>query len=71
MEHPLSSRITHSLRGRLLTSYEVLLQIIAATRTSTGLTVNAALGENDRPTGRTLDRVGNRARRCPGHRARA
>lgn len=54
VEHRLFSRITHSLRGRPLTSYEVLLQSIAATRTSTGLTVSAVLDENDYLTGRTL-----------------
>ncbi|MFE9313459.1 hypothetical protein ACFYM5_38885 [Streptomyces sp. NPDC006706] len=51
------SRITHSLRGRPLTSYEVLLQTISATRTSTGLTVNAVLDESDYPTGRVLTRA--------------
>ncbi|MER6562688.1 hypothetical protein ABT300_34145 [Streptomyces sp. NPDC001027] len=30
MEHRLFSRITHSLRGQPLTSYEVLLQTISA-----------------------------------------
>ncbi|WP_436764495.1 ISAzo13 family transposase [Streptosporangium sp. V21-05] len=54
VEHRLFSRITHSLRGRPLTSYEVLLQSISATRTSTGLTVSAVLDEGDYPTGRTL-----------------
>ncbi|WP_435193121.1 ISAzo13-like element transposase-related protein, partial [Nonomuraea sp. bgisy094] len=50
----LFSRITHSLRGQPLTSYEVMLQTISATRTSTGLTVSAVLDDNDYPTGRTL-----------------
>ncbi|WP_449334135.1 ISAzo13 family transposase [Streptomyces kaempferi] len=54
VEHRLFSRITHSLRGRPLTSYEILLQSISATRTRTGLTVSAVLDENDYPTGRTL-----------------
>ncbi|KOT37769.1 transposase [Streptomyces caelestis] len=58
VEHRLFSRITHSLRGRPLSSYEILLQSISATRTRTrtrtGLTVKAALDENDYPTGRTL-----------------
>ncbi|MEV4251368.1 ISAzo13 family transposase [Streptosporangium canum] len=54
VEHRLFSRITHSLRGRPLTSYEVLLQSISATRTSTGLTVSAVLDDNDYPTGRML-----------------
>ncbi|WP_434974938.1 ISAzo13 family transposase [Streptosporangium saharense] len=54
VEHRLFSRITHSLRGRPLNSYEVLLQSISATRTSTGLTVSAVLDEGDYPAGRTL-----------------
>jgi hypothetical protein len=57
VEHRLFSRITHTLRGRPLTSYEVLLQSIAATRTSTGLTVSAVLDENDYPTGRTITKA--------------
>ncbi|MCX5313339.1 ISAzo13 family transposase [Streptomyces sp. NBC_00154] len=57
VEHRLFSRITHSLRGQPLTSYEVLLQTISATRTSTGLTVQAMLDENAYPTGRVLTRA--------------
>jgi hypothetical protein len=57
VEHRLFSRITHSLRGQPLTSYEVLLQTISATRTGTGLTVHAVLDENEYPTGRTLTRT--------------
>nr|WP_095877476.1 ISAzo13 family transposase [Streptomyces sp. TLI_235] len=57
VEHRLFSRITHSLRGQPLTSYEVLLQTISATRTSTGLTVQAVLDENEYPTGRTLTKA--------------
>ncbi|MCX5233395.1 ISAzo13 family transposase [Streptomyces sp. NBC_00233] len=57
VEHRLFSRITHSLRGQPLTSYEVLLQTISATRTSTGLTVQAVLDENAYPTGRTLTKA--------------
>ena len=57
VEHRLFSRITHSLRGRPLTSYEVLLQSISATRTRTGLTVSAVLDENGYPTGRKLTRA--------------
>ncbi|MET8134107.1 ISAzo13 family transposase [Streptomyces sp. NPDC005251] len=56
VEHRLFSRITHSLRGQPLTSYEVLLETISATRTSTGLTVHAALDENAYPTGHVLTR---------------
>jgi hypothetical protein len=61
VEHRLFSRITQSLRGRPLTSYEVLLQSIAATRTRTGLTVSAVLDENSYPTGRTLTKAERKA----------
>ncbi|SIS24901.1 Rhodopirellula transposase DDE domain-containing protein [Microbispora rosea] len=61
VEHRLFSRITHSLRERPLTSYEVLLQSISATRTSTGLTVSAVLDNNDYPTGRTLTKEERKA----------
>ena len=61
VEHRLFSRITHSLRGRPLTSYEVLLQSISATRTRTGLTVSAVLDENGYPTGRKLTRAERKA----------
>ncbi|MBZ9638346.1 ISAzo13 family transposase [Streptomyces sp. PSKA30] len=61
VEHRLFSRITHALRGRPLTSYEVLLQSIAATRTSTGLTVTAVLDENAYPTGRTITKAERKA----------
>jgi hypothetical protein len=61
VEHRLFSRITHSLRGRPLTSYEVLIQTISATRTRTGLTVKAALDENTYPTGRKLTRADRKA----------
>ncbi|MGW6413170.1 ISAzo13 family transposase [Streptomyces vinaceus] len=61
VEHRLFSRITHSLRGQPLTSYEVLLQTISATRTKTGLTVRAVLDENDYPTGRKLTKAERRA----------
>lgn len=57
VEHRLFSRITHTLRGRPLTSYDVLLQSIAATRTSTGLTVNAVLDKNTYPTGRVITKT--------------
>ena len=57
VEHRLFSRITHSLRGQPLTSYEVLLQSISATRTKTGLSVSAVLDENDYPTGRKLTKA--------------
>jgi hypothetical protein len=38
-------------RGRPLTSHEVIVETIAATTTSTGLTVHAELDQNLYPTG--------------------
>jgi hypothetical protein len=51
IEHRLFSHITLNWRGRPLTSHEVVVQTIAATRTSGGLRVEAALDSGDYPTG--------------------
>ncbi|CAM5406872.1 ISAzo13 family transposase [Streptomyces aurantiogriseus] len=51
IEHRLFSHITMNWRGRPLTSHEVIVQSIAATTTSTGLRVSAALDTNTYPTG--------------------
>jgi hypothetical protein len=51
IEHRLFSHITLNWRGRPLTSHEVVVQTIAATRTSSGLRVEAALDTGDYPTG--------------------
>src|SRR5215211_814774 len=51
IEHRLFSHITMNWRGRPLTSHEVVVQTIAATRTSGGLRVEAALDAGDYPTG--------------------
>jgi hypothetical protein len=51
IEHRLFSRITHTWRGQPLTSHEVVLNTIAATTTSTGLTVHAELDTHSYPTG--------------------
>ncbi|WP_194900079.1 ISAzo13 family transposase, partial [Catenulispora pinisilvae] len=51
IEHRLFSAITMNWRGRPLTSYEVVVNSIAATTTNTGLTVDAALDTNTYPTG--------------------
>ena len=51
IEHRLFSYITINWRGRPLTSHEVVVQTIAATRTSGGLHVEAALDSGDYPTG--------------------
>ena len=51
IEHRLFSHITMNWRGRPLTSHEVVVQTIAATRTSSGLHVDAVLDRGDYPTG--------------------
>ncbi|MDP9209365.1 MAG: ISAzo13 family transposase [Actinomycetota bacterium] len=51
IEHRLFSHITMNWRGRPLTSHEVVVKTIAATRTSGGLRVEAALDPGDYPTG--------------------
>jgi len=55
IEHRLFSHITMNWRGRPLTSYEVVVNTIAATTTRTGLSVKSALDENEYPTGITID----------------
>jgi len=51
IEHRLFSHITLNWRGRPLTTHEVIVKTIAATRTSGGLRVEAALDTGDYPTG--------------------
>jgi Rhodopirellula transposase DDE domain len=51
IEHRLFSHITMNWRGRPLTSHQVVVQTIAATRTSGGLRVDAVLDPGDYPTG--------------------
>jgi predicted DNA-binding protein YlxM (UPF0122 family) len=56
IEHRLFSHITMNWRGRPLTSHEVVVKTIAATRTSGGLRVEAALDIGDYPTGIAISR---------------
>ena len=51
VEHRLFSRITQNWRGRPLVSHEVVVNLIAATRTTTGLNVACQLDTNTYPTG--------------------
>ena len=51
IEHRLFSHISMNWRGRPLTSHEVIVKTIAATTTSTGLTVHAELDTSNYPTG--------------------
>jgi hypothetical protein len=51
IEHRLFSHISMNWRGRPLTSHQVIVNTIAATRTRTGLTVHAELDHTSYPTG--------------------
>ncbi len=51
IEHRLFSHISMNWLGRPLTSHEVIVNSIAATTTTTGLTVQAKLGTSEYPTG--------------------
>ena len=51
IEHRLFNFITMNWRGRPLTSYQVIVNLIAHTTTSTGLLVKAALDRNHYETG--------------------
>lgn len=51
IEHRLFSHISINWRGRPLTSHEVIVNTIAATTTTTGLTVHAELDTASYPTG--------------------
>jgi hypothetical protein len=54
IEHRLFSQIAINWRGRPLTSHEVIVQLIAGTKTATGLRVRAALDKRSYPTGRKV-----------------
>jgi hypothetical protein len=54
IEHRLFCLITKNWRGRPLTSYQVIVNLIGSTTSKTGLTVQAALDTNDYPTGRRV-----------------
>ena len=51
IEHRLFSHISMNWRGLPLTSHEVIVSLIANTRTRTGLTVEAALDQSQYPKG--------------------
>jgi len=50
IEHRLFCHITQNWRGRPLTSYAVIVQLIGNTKTTTGLKVRAELDDEDYPT---------------------
>jgi len=51
IEHRLFSQITLNWRGRPLTSHQIIVDLIGATSTATGLTVRAELDTGTYPTG--------------------
>ena len=54
IEHRLFAWISHNWRGQPLTSYAVILKLIAATTTEAGLTVQCQLDTNTYPAGRKV-----------------
>ena len=54
IEHRLFSAITQNWRGTPLVSHEVVVNLIGATTTKTGLKVRTALDTNPYPTGRSV-----------------
>jgi hypothetical protein len=54
IEHRLFSYITQNWRGKPLVSYEVIVQLIAATTTKSGLEVRGELDDATYETGRTV-----------------
>lgn len=61
IEHRLFSFITINWRGRPLTSYETVVQLIGGTRTSKGLTVKAELDSQKYPVGTTASKEAMRS----------
>ncbi len=51
IEHRLFSHITLNWRGRPLTNYETVVNLIGSTTTRTGLRVQATLDKGEYPTG--------------------
>lgn len=51
MAHHLFSFISINWRGKPLTDYQVILELIVGTTTAGGLTVTSHLNTNDYPTG--------------------
>jgi transposase len=54
IEHRLFSYITQNWRGKPLVSYAVIVSLIAATKTRSGLTVRCELDDRTYPTGRKV-----------------
>jgi len=58
IEHRLFSQITLNWRGRPLTSHQIIVDLISATTTATGLTVRAELDTGTYPTGIRYTKTG-------------
>ena len=54
IEHRLFAWISQNWRGKPLVSYEVIIKLIAATKTTAGLTVKSRLDTNTYPSGRKI-----------------
>lgn len=54
IEHRMFSEITKNWRGRPLVSHEVIVDLIASTKTEKGLTIRAGLDEGKYPTGKKV-----------------
>ena len=54
VEHRLFSFITQNWRGKPLISYQAIVELIAATTTTKGLTVRSVLDDNKYEKGRTV-----------------
>jgi hypothetical protein len=64
IEHRMFCFITRNWRGRPLVSYQAIVNLIAATTSTKGLTVRAALDDHDYPTGRKVSDKELAAIRC-------
>ena len=64
IEHRLFSQITLNWRGRPLTSHQIIVDLIGATTTATGLTVRAELDTGTYPTGIKIHEA-SRSTPCP------
>ncbi len=67
IEHRLFCHITQNWRGRPLTSRRAIVELIAATTTSTGLTVACELDTNSYPKGRKVTDAEMRSINIEGH----
>ena len=67
IEHRLFSFISMNWRGKPLTTYRTVVELIAATTTKTGLRVEADLDQGSYPTGRTISDRDFKALPVTGH----